>query len=203
MRKVVARRIAPTLGACMVVWGATVSLSAVTEGTARADDTIKRPGDHPSYPVEIEPHALFGWGGVYGTGGYGVGARFAIPIVHNGFIPQINNSIAVSFGLDWVHYDSCWFRGNCSANYFDIPVAMQWNFFVAHRWSVFGEPGLLVYFGSFSDCSLQSSLCPGHPAASGVQPAFFLGGRFHISDTASLTLRLGYPTFSFGVSFFP
>jgi hypothetical protein len=173
------------------------------ERIACADDTIKRPGDHPQYAVELEPHALFGWGGVYGTGGYGLGARFAIPVLRNGFVPTINNSVAVSFGLDWVHYDNCWFGGSCSANYFDLPVAMQWNFYVAQRWSVFGEPGAVVYFGTLSDCTLPANLCSNRPAASGVQPAIFLGGRYHLSDNASLTMRIGYPTFSFGVSFFP
>jgi hypothetical protein len=177
--------------------------AASIEQTARADDTIKRPGDHPHYAVELEPHALFGWGGVYGAGGYGVGARFAIPIVRNGFVPTINNSVAVTFGVDWVHYDSCWFRGNCSANYFDFPVAMQWNFYVAQRWSVFGEPGAFVYVGTFNGCSIPANLCPNQPAGTGVQPAFFVGGRYHLSDTASLTMRIGYPTFSVGVSFFP
>src|SRR5579862_7350156 len=39
---------------------------------ARAgDDTIKRPGDHPAYDVEIEPHGLLDWwDGVYGTAGF-------------------------------------------------------------------------------------------------------------------------------------
>lgn len=168
-----------------------------------ADSTIKRPGDHPHYSVEIEPHVVFGWGGVYATGGFGLGGRFSIPVVENGFVPSINNSVAVSFGVDWVHYDVCYFHGSCSANYFDLPVAMQWNFYVAQRWSVFGEPGALVYFGSFSDCPLQANLCPSHPAGTGVQPAFFVGGRYHFSDAASLTMRIGFPSFSFGVSFFP
>ncbi|HZU84692.1 MAG TPA: hypothetical protein VE987_17300 [Polyangiaceae bacterium] len=186
---------------------AVAALAAVVvvggERAARADDTIKRPGDHPSYPVEIEPHALFGWGDVYAAGGFGVGARFAIPVVRNGFVPQINNAVAVSFGLDWIHYDSCWYHGDCSANYFDLPVAMQWNFYVAQRWSVFGEPGVLLYFGSYPSCPLAPNLCPNHPPGTGVEPAFFLGGRYHLTDSASLTMRIGFPTFSFGVSFFP
>jgi hypothetical protein len=28
---------------------------------ANADDTVRRPGDHPHYPVEIEVHGLWGW----------------------------------------------------------------------------------------------------------------------------------------------
>ena len=114
----------------------------------------------------------------------------------------INNSVAISFGADLMHYDACWYHGNCTANYFDLPVAMQWNFYVGQRWSVFGEPGLLLYFGSYSDCTLQPNACPDHPRGGGVEPAFFIGGRYHLSDKTALTMRLGFPTFSFGFSFF-
>lgn len=176
--------------------------AALCEASARADDTIRRPGDHPFYAVEAEPHLVFGWGGPYAPGGFGLGGRLSIPIVHNGFIPTINNSIAISFGADWVHYESCWYAGSCSANYFDLPIAMQWNFYVAHRWSVFGEPGAVLYFGSYPDCPLQPNLCPGRPPTVGVVPALFLGGRYHITDKTALTLRVGFPSFSVGFSFF-
>jgi hypothetical protein len=172
---------------------------------ARADDTIRRPGDHPDYNFEIEPHLVLGDNDFYGYGGYGIGVRAGIPIVSNGFITTINNSVAISFGLDWVHYDWC-FRGafNCSAEYFQLPVTLQWNFYVAQRWSVYGELGL-AYVHAF----LNNDPCVGLP--NGVfcprenffEPALYLGGRYHMSDKVALNLRLGWPGASFGVSFFP
>jgi hypothetical protein len=36
-----------------------------------------------------------------------------------------------------------------------------------------------------------------------VLPAFFAGARYFFSDTVSLTMRVGFPTTSIGVSFFP
>ena len=165
------------------------------------DNTISRPGDHPQYTVEAEPHLLFGWGDVYAAGGYGLGGRFSIPVVQNGFVPTINNSVAVSFGVDWMHYDWCWYHGSCAANYFDFPVVMQWNFFVAQRWSVFGEPGLAIYHGSWG-CG--NANCPNNwnTNVTSVEPALYLGGRYHLNDSMSLTMRLGFPAFSFGISFF-
>ena len=150
----------PTACALAVAVAASALLGS---SPARADDTIRRPGDHPRYAVEAEPHVVFGWGGIYAPGGFGLGGRFSIPIVSNGFIPTINNSVGVTFGLDWVHYGQCWYAGDCTANYFDLPVAMQWNFYVAQRFSVFGEPGAVIYFGSYPDCPLQPNLCPAHP----------------------------------------
>ncbi len=173
--------------------------------TARADDTIKHPGDHPAYDVEIEPHGLWDfWNGVYNGNGIGIGARFGIPIVSNGFIPSINNSVAISFGVDWLHYPGCYngFPG-CSADYFEFPVTLQWNFYVSEHWSVFGEPGLYVYHAFFeNDCNV-AGFCVAHGAETSVLPAFYAGARWHFSDSMALTMRIGFPSTSIGVSFFP
>jgi hypothetical protein len=183
--------------------------------TAHADDTIKRPGDHPDYPVEIELHGLWGWThyDYEPDDGFGLGARFSIPIVKNGFVPSINNSVAISFGLDWLHYSGtgCYYYGphgpdGCydfpDSNFLFFPVVMQWNFFVARRWSVFGEPGLVVYHGFIDYCAGVPAGVPcGNPTTTGVDFAFYAGARFYVSDHVALVMRIGYPTFSFGVSF--
>jgi hypothetical protein len=166
---------------------------------AAADDTIKHPGDHPQYGVELEPHALLvPFGAEYGGLALGLGGRASIPLVQNGFIQSLNNSVAITFGLDALFYQSCYYHGSCSATFIDIPLAMQWNFFVAQRWSVFGEPGLYLYHGFLPDCPAGIAC----PTATGVYPAIYAGGRYHISDSVSLTMRIGFPAFSFGVSFF-
>jgi hypothetical protein len=182
--------------------GCAAVLSLVCTSTARADDTIKTPGDHPSYPVEIEPHLVLGFDNVYYNSGYGVGARFAIPIVENGFVPSINNSVAIGFGADLLHYDYCYinFRG-CSANALLFPVVMQWNFYVAQKWSVFGEPGLYFYKFFFDSGACDGIAGCAPPNSFGVRPAIFLGGRYYFSEHITLTMRIGYPTFSIGVSF--
>jgi hypothetical protein len=170
-----------------------VALTLTIASPARADDTIKRPGDHPSYVLEIEPHGLVGYGVVYASAGFGAGARFSIPIVQNGFVPSINNSVAISFGLDALYFADCG-GPSCGVTFLDFPVALQWNFYVARHWSVFGEPGLVIGHGFLSGA---------YPFPdTWVYPAFFVGGRYHISDKLSLTMRIGYPSFSFGVSFF-
>ncbi|MEP7053287.1 MAG: hypothetical protein ABJB12_23190 [Pseudomonadota bacterium] len=175
---------------------------------ARADTLIIRhPGDHPRYVFEAEPHLLLGVidpPGVASGSGFGAGFRGTVVIVPNGFVPSINNSVGIGFGLDIVHYshgrlhcirDSlssgvCNPNDSESVNNFWLPVVMQWNFFLSREWSVFGEPGLAVRYESLSGAH-----------ATNVDPQFYLGGRWHFADRMTLTMRLGYPTFSVGVSF--
>jgi hypothetical protein len=190
--------------------------------TASADDTIKHPGDHPHYVVELEPHGLVGWAAQWAGWGFGLGGRVSINLTHDGFVPTINNSVAIGMGLDWVHYSA---SGGCNydprfgicvygagyyvnADFFQFPVVMQWNFYVAKRWSVFGEPGLYIWHGSYSSpyaCGGPTlPACISYGSDTGVGPAFWAGGRFHFSDGMSLTMRIGYPEFiTIGVSFFP
>ena len=169
---------------------------------AHADTMIiKSPGDHSRYSFEAEPHALLGLfepTGVASGTGIGLGFRGTVVLVNNGFVRTINNSVGIGFGVDWVHYshnhDYC-NAGICysdkqSVNNLWFPVVMQWNFFLSRGWSVFGEPGLAVRYSGYPN---------GHDW--NPEPTFFVGGRWHFSNSATLTMRLGYPTFSVGVSF--
>jgi len=182
---------------------------ALSFGARAHADTliIRNPGDHSRYRFEAEPHLLLGLinppGPAEGTG-LGVGFRGTVIVLDNGFVPTINNSIGVTFGADWVHYGggrevcvtdpgpsqvrTCARSQSVSELWF--PVAMQWNFFLSRQWSVFGEPGLALRYQSV----------PGFNNLS-VDPQLYVGGRWHFSDQMTLTMRLGYPTFSVGVSF--
>ena len=174
---------------------------------ALAQSVIKQPGNHPNYSFEAEPHLLLGLWGVPGPGGgtgIGAGFRGSIVIVDNGFVKTINNSVAISFGLDWVHYEidnwcNRYWRNNpgpCGwdddADLIWLPVAMQWNFWLTRSWSVFGEPGLAI---RLNDDHFNDDI--------DLDFVFYAGGRYHFNDTMSLTMRLGWPSaFSIGLSFF-
>src|SRR6185312_1309652 len=108
-------------------------------------------------------------------GSPGVGFRGSFHIA-DGFVKSINDSVAIGFGLDWATSNSDVY----------IPIVMQWNFWLSTHWSVFGEPG--IGFGS--------------GPRQNVWPTLFAGGRFHFTDKIALTLRVGYPAVSIGVSFF-
>ncbi len=166
-----------------------VALSTLAS-VASAQSTISSPGAHPDYTIEVEPHfVLAPWGPVSWGGnraGFGPGVRLSIPATQNGFVPSINDSVAVSFGLDWLFYGTDYWGDTIYQ--FIIPVAMQWNFWLSPAWSVFGEPGLAVF-------------ASGNPDDAGVVPVFEIGARWLMGGDVAMDFRIGYPTFSIGISF--
>lgn len=178
---------------------------------ARAESVIKNPGDHPDYHVELEPHGIFGWEHLYAGTGFGLGGRVSIPIVDNGFVKTINNSVAISFGMDWLRYSGCYYSVarnrvtydyGCGASYFLFPVTMQWNFWLTTHWSVFGEPGFYIYHGVYDNyCDPALGPACSYPTATGIDFAFFAGARYHFTEKVALTMRIGWPYLSVGVSF--
>ena len=158
--------------------------------------------DHVArYPIEIEPHFTFGAENVYGATGFGAGLRAGIPLVAGTLGYRVPDNLALSFGGDILHYDNCYFGGDCGANYLLLPVAAQWNVFVARRVSLFAEGGIYVYKGFFNGCSPDGGPGCSPPSDFGVLPTIAIGGRVHLGDNAAFTLRLGYPTTTLGVSF--
>lgn len=144
---------------------------------AHADQmVIKFPGLHPDYSFEAEPHLLLA---PFHDFLPGVGFRGTIEVYDNGFIKTINNTVGIGFGADWAD-KGVW-----------LPVVMQWNFWLSRNWSVFGEPGVALRLG-------DKPKGKGHWGP----VALWAGGRYHFSDQVALTMRLGQPTFSVGVSFF-
>jgi hypothetical protein len=128
--------------------------------------------------------------------GLGPGLRASIALMDNGFIPKINNNVAITFGTDFAIHPC---GSNCNtAFFFHFPVALQWSFFVARRWSVFAEPGIDFIAGWYNNGCGRGVDCTNFT----VRPAIFVGGRYHFNEKVSLTMRLGYPMFTIGVSFF-
>jgi hypothetical protein len=147
--------------------------------SARADEQsiIRQYGEHPRYFFEAEPHLILGFGYPFDRGdNVGLGFRGTFHIT-DGFVKSINDSIGVGVGIDVA-------PGN--GGYFIIPIVMQWNFWISTHWSVFGEPGIALTNGPTQV----------------IDPIiFYAGGRYHFTDRIALTIRLGYPDVSVGVSF--
>jgi len=177
---------------------------------AAADTLVRRWSYQPRSRVELEPHLVLGAVSPPGPGagsGAGVGVRASFLLSPDGFLAGVDDSVALGIGLDVVHYYGTGGRfGDClrttpgpagttictevstdPTNYAFVPVVMQWSFWLSPGFSLFGEPGLNIFAAS---------------GGTGVAPALYVGGRFRVSDAVTLTLRLGWPTFAIGGSFF-
>jgi len=166
---------------------------------ASAQSIIRQPGAHVD-KVEFEIHGVLGfWGRWYNTFYTGPGFRVGIPIVRNGFVRSINNSVAINFGADFF-----WYPGYSGfGDYFAIssPVVAQWNFYLTGKWSVFGEAGVAFEFYPWDGPNCRGGGCDRF----WVYPGLAAGARYHFrggTTFPSLTMRLGFPTgFNIGVSF--
>jgi hypothetical protein len=171
---------------------------------------IERPGAHPQYAVELEPHGLIQWDvEPWNDEGLGLGFRASIPVMQNGPVTTINNSFAVGFGLDWAYSDgNCYWRappvryeGDCDTHNFSFPVVAQWNFFFNQTISAFAEFGLTIIYATW-DWDYPTTV-PGDWDEDDidVDPVFLIGPRFILGDKIAIPIRIGWPYLSVGVSF--
>lgn len=154
--------VACTLALC--VWVAPPTVTFAQEGDARFIKSV-RPEAHMN---------LFYHSGKW----FGLGGRVEIPLVQDGLLVQVNDELAICPGFDLL------------VNGFAIApmVAMQWNFYFGHEWSVFPNLGFTIIIND-----------DGHPDA---EPVIEVGGRYHFNDRNALMLRIGWPgLLQFGVTF--
>ncbi len=195
----------------------TALLCSLFVHSAEGQSIIKNGNASRSYAVEIEPRgALSPFSPPRGSAdvGLGGGVNFGINLAPKGFLPTVYDSVALTIGIDTLYHfggrpraaECAEWQGSGSSRvcvrtrggsgtealFFYTPVTMQWNFYFTPKWSVFGEPGMAMYFrtGRYE------------PLSVGVIPVFFAGGRYHFSNKATLTMRIGYPYTTIGVSFF-
>ena len=193
----------------------------LARASGAAAQHIGNPGTHVKYNVELEPHFVLQWDHgpnywYWGGDGIGLGVRASIPVLQDGPVTTINNSLAVSFGLDWAHFgdDTCWGPGpprngpayTCAANDFWLPLVLQWNFFFSDVISAFPEFGLAIehsrFDGGWWRVNGTDVYRTGTFSRTGAELVLWLGLRVHASKSVAFTLRLGTPSLLLGASFF-
>jgi hypothetical protein len=168
---------------------------ATSPRLANADTIIKQPNSHLDYRVELEPHlsvlifrrGFAHWKGkkaddYFGVPGIGAGFRASIELADPAFIPKLNNTIAIGFGIDVASCAVC----NADATLL-FPLSLQWNFYITKEFDAFGEVGPTIRTDGFE------GVLPDLNAAA--------GGRLHFTDAITFTFRVGYPMVTAGVSF--
>jgi hypothetical protein len=180
------------LGSPLAVALVAGAFASVAPRTAQAKEEmiLKQADQHPDYVAELDVHGVFAYGptvGRYDVIGFGPGLHANFRLLKNGFIPDLNNNIALGVGAALVF----------DANYGDVrlvtPVVLQWNFWVSTHWSVFGEPGIAIEFPMST---------PRGPEPVYLSPSLSVGGRYNFNDHVALVIRIGFPVTTVGVSFF-
>jgi hypothetical protein len=202
---------------CRAPLACSVALGILLLSTTAAAQ-IKQPGSHVRYSAEIEPHLVIQWDGPQGFDeGLGLGLRASIPLFHNGPITKINNNMAIGFGFDWAFFDErcrsnyyaggvVFYGADCSGSDLWLPVVLQWNFYLTPNIAVFGEPGFAIRHTrvSFEPCPTGEPYrydCD-YSDTDFLNLVFYAGGKFFVSESVAVTVRLGFPSISVGASFF-
>jgi hypothetical protein len=148
------------------------------------------PGARFEIHVDVNPYIL------------GAGFRAELPIVPNGVIQgggNVHDEIAVSLGAElWaIPYD----RGYSDGAYLMPIAALEWNFYIGDKWSLFPEIGLTFPIG-FNGPVYRYDPYWGYARAYRLWWVGGFGVRYHFSTRNSLVFRIGSTTgFAVGITF--
>ncbi|MGV3619203.1 MAG: hypothetical protein ACO1OB_00220 [Archangium sp.] len=136
------------------------------------------------------PHAY----AYYGYFPFGVGARFLIPLAHDGFIPRVNDEFDIEFGADFAAVPRPSFIG-----VFSIPVEVMWRFHMVDRLSLYAKLGAAIDFGVTGAYCYYGRCGTGFGVS--ATPIGHVGLIFMATKTIALRLEAGYPWLKAGIGF--
>lgn len=134
------------------------------------------------------PHAYWYYAGFP----FGVGARFYIPLAHDGFIPKVNDEFGLEFGADFAGVAAGAFYG-----IFSLPIEVMWRFHMVDRLSLYAKLGAAIEFG-VTGYYCSYGVCR-NGVGVGAQPIGNVGLIFMATKTIALRLEAGYPWVKAGI----
>jgi hypothetical protein len=127
----------------------------------------------------------------YGSYAVGPGISMLFPILHNGFIPSINNAVYIGFFVDTMFHPiySGW-----NSWFFSLPIGpmMQWRFYLIEMISVYANLGFGIW-PWFTDSAYGGLWWRGFPL-------FQLGANFHFTQKIGMNVQFGYPSAQLGLN---
>lgn len=162
--------------ACVVLCAAAMPAAASAQGRDAYNGTVR-----------IDAHVAFGW---YGS--FGLGARVDIPIVPDGIVDGVDDDLAISPGLELLFWDWYGYRHSSAVGIAPL-VALQWNFYLNDKWSVFPELGIAIMFGDYWHFRRRNDFYDPDRHYVYVSPFLGVGARYHFSDRNALLMRINWP----------
>lgn len=123
---------------------------------------------------------------------FGVGARFGIPIVHDGFLPMLNDSFGIEFGAD--------LYGVAGARFYPtlgLPVELYWAFHFTKNFAAYAKVGAVLEF-NFVPYACTAIGCRAYSLVT-ASPIGNVGLIWHFSQKLSLRAEAGYPWIKVGL----
>lgn len=124
---------------------------------------------------------------------FGIGGRYLIPILHDGFIPALNDSFSIEFGAD--------LTGVVGASFYPtlgIPVEVMWQFHFTQKFSAYAKAGVVLEINFVPYACTGTIACRGVVSAS---PIGNVGLMYKFTDKISFRAEAGYPWVKVGLGF--
>ena len=134
------------------------------------------------------PAAYWGWGGIP----FGVGGRFYLPILHDGFVPQINDSFGIEVGADLIAIGGRYFGLGL-----DLPIEAMWALHFSQRFAAYFKLGIAIEI-HFGTTWCWAGVCNSGLWWSGIAG---VGIIYKLTDSILFRLELGYPGLKIGLGF--
>lgn len=126
---------------------------------------------------------------------FGIGGRYLIPIIHDGFIPALNDSFSIEFGLDLTGA-----AGNRFYATLGIPVEVMWAFHFTEKFSAYAKVGAVLEI-NFVPYVCSGGFCGAARGVVSASPIGNIGLMYKFSDKISFRAEAGYPWIKIGLGF--
>ncbi len=144
---------------------------AQESSSAPVDSGMRSPGGLFDATPQTRKSQLSIWANLGWWYGFGIGGRYTLPLVADGFIPELNDSVELEFGGDF--YFGSWYYGYSTI---DIPVEGRWTFHILPKLALYAKVAVGVDIG----------LAPGGVI---IGPLFNIGPGIVYNFSDSLVLR--------------
>jgi hypothetical protein len=180
-----------------------LSTAAAAQTTPATTEPVSAPANSVGTTVSAAPSAsgpsVWGiLGGWYQGGGFGVGARYMLPLPVKPLLTNSNlrDSFALEFGADYFRYSvNLGPYGDLGVNWLTPVIGAMWNVWLNDKVAVYPKLDL-----GYSIAWLSGTNSAGTTGYGGFYASGALGGMFRLNDSVALRGEIGNTGLRLGAS---